>query len=312
VPGVTAAAVAFPLPFGHGFSGDCFHVEGRPVPSAKGCPDALVRQISPGYAAALGVRMARGRWFTAEDDKYAAAAVNETMAAAWWPGDDPTGRRFRLGTAPEFSPWYTVTGVVRNTKENGLDTERLPEIYVRRYGGSDILVRTAGDSASMVNAIRARIREADPGRAMFDVFPLERMVADSVTNRRAMTWLLGVFAAIALALAAMGIYGVVSYSVARRRQEVGVRLALGARRVDVVRLVLGQAMTPVGAGLVLGAVLSYLASGALRGFLYGVEPGDPQTLGGVCVLLALVALAASLVPAFRATRVDPVVALRPE
>lgn len=311
LPGVVTAAVAFPLPFGHGFSGDCFHVEGRPVPAAAGCPEALVRQVSPGYARALGLRVIRGRWFIDEDDEFG-SAINETMAAAWWPGEDAVGKRFRLGTAPRFSPWRTVLAVVRNTKENGLDTERVPEIYVRQYGGRDFLVRTAGEPLASVPAIRARIRAVDSSRAMFDVQPLESLVADSVSHRRVMTWLLAIFAGIALVLASIGIYGVVSYSVARRTQEMGVRVALGARPGHVTALVLAQAMTPVVIGILAGGVLSFLTARALTSFLFGVAPADPATLAAVAVLFAVVALVACLIPARRAARVDPAVALRCE
>lgn len=311
IPGVSAAAVAFPLPFGNGYSGACFHVEGRPVPAAKGCPTALLRQVSPGYAATLGMHVTRGRWF-AETDAEFGATINETMASAWWPGEDPLGRRFRLGAAPEFSRWYTVLGVVGNTKENGLDTKRLPEIYVRRYGGRDILVRTVGDPLATVAAIRGRVRKVDPGRAMFDVQLLETLIAESVRGRRTLTWLLGVFAGIALVLAAVGIYGVVSYSVARRTGEMGVRMALGARPGDVVALVLSHAMTPVFWGLILGCAASYLTARALASFLYRIPPADPATFAAVVVLFGAIALVACLIPALRATRVNPVVALRCE
>jgi putative ABC transport system permease protein len=311
LPGVTVAAVAFPLPFGRGFSADCFHVDGRPVPAAKGCPDALVRQVSPGYAAALGMRVTRGRWFTETDDGFG-AAINETMARVWWPGEDAVGKRFRLGTSPRFSPWYTVLGVVANTKENGLDTARLSEIYVRRYGGGDVLVRTAGNPLALVPAIRARIRGAAPGRSMFDVQPLEAMIAESVRDRRTLTALLAVFAGIALVLAAVGIYGVVSFSVARRTREVGLRMALGASRGDVVKDVLARGMAPVAVGTLVGGVASYWAARAMTGFLYGIAPTDPATFGGVVLIFGLVAFVACLIPARRATRVDPAVVLRCE
>ncbi len=311
MPGVSEAAVAFPLPFGRGFSADRFHVEGRPVPPAEGGPYALVRQVSPGYARVLGLRMSRGRWFSERDSEFL-AVINETMANRWWPGEEALGRRLRLGTTRQFSPWYTVVGVAVNTKENGLDSKSRPEIYVRSHGGTDILVRTAGDPLSLVKDIRARVRSADPGCAMFDVFPLEALVADSVADRRAMTWLLATFATIALALAVIGIYGVVSYSVARRTQEMGVRMALGAGSASVLRLVLAQAMASVAAGLVVGAGGSYLAGRALSRFLFGTAPNDSLTFAAVALLFLVVALGASLVPARRATRVDPVVALRCE
>jgi putative ABC transport system permease protein len=311
LPGVEAAAVAFPLPFGRGTSGDCVHVEGRPVPPPKACAEAIVRQVSPGYFAALGLRLRAGRWVT-EADAELGAAVNETMARAWWRGEAAVGRRFRMGRTPRYSPWYTVLGVVADTRENGLDRERVPEIYVRSYGGSDVLVRTAGDPLALVPVIRARVREVEKERAPFDIQPLESLIAESVRGRRILASLLGAFAAAALLLAGIGVYGVVAYAVARRTQEIGVRIALGASRVHVMALVLTQGLAPVAIGIGLGSLGVYWAAGVLRGWLFGISPTDPLTFAGVALLLALVALAACLLPARRAVRVDPVVALRCE
>ena len=310
LPGVDSAALTFPLPFGHGFSAGDFSVEGAPPPSAGRYPSARIHYVSPGYFRVLGLRLVKGRWFTREDEQ--AAVINQTMARQCWPGEDPVGRRFRVGSPVPNSPWYTVTGVAANTKENGLDKSETPEIYRPVSSASDLLVRTAGPPSAMIAAIRARIRSVDKDLAVYDVVPLDRRISESLWGHRTLTWLLAIFSAAALALAAVGIYGVAAHSIGRRTQEVGIRIALGARPGQVLGMVVAQGMRPVVIGIALGIAGAAAATRALGSMLFGVKPADPLAFGSVAVLLAIVALVACWLPARRATRVDPMEALRYE
>jgi putative ABC transport system permease protein len=290
---------------------DRFYVEGRPIPAKGQFPEARLHHVHPGYFRTIGMRLLRGRWFSASDD-VRTAVINETMARKFWPGEDPVGRRVHLGRPEEKSGWYTVVGVAGDTKEYGLDNPRVPEIHVPGAAASDFVVRTKGDPLALAPAIRARIRNANKELAVLDVETLERQRSGSVGDYRTLAVLLATFAGLALALAAIGIYGVIAYSVSRRTQEMGIRIALGAGSADVMKLVLRQGMRPVLAGIGLGAAGSYGATRILAGFLFGVKATDPLTFAAVATLMTAVALAACYLPARRATRIEPAAALRYE
>ena len=319
LPGVEAAAAAFPLPFGHGFSGDNFQSEGSPDPGRGHYTDARIHYVTPGYFRTLGMRLLRGRWFTFSDCGACdwrsfprAAVINEVLAREAWPGQDPVGRRFRLGTPVPNSAWITVLGVAATTKENGLESDTGPEIYMPTSSSTDILVRAAGDPLRLVPAIRARIRSVDRSQAIYDIYPLEERISESVSSNRILAWLLGMFAGMAALLSAVGIYAVISHSVARRTQELGIRMALGAEPRDVRQLVLRQGMRPVLAGAALGLVGASAATRVLSSFLFGVKAVDPLTYVTVALLLGVIALLACYLPARRATHIDPIKALRYE
>ncbi len=319
LPGVEAAAAAFPLPFGHGYSGDYFHAEGAADPGRGHYLDVRMHFVTPSYFRTLGMQLRKGRWFTFLDcgscssqNSNQAAVINELLAREAWPGQDPVGRRFRLGTPVPNSPWITVVGVAAPTKENGLDSETGPEIYMPTSGAADVLVRAARDPLSLVPAIRARIRSVDRSQAIYDIYALEERISESVRGHRTLTWLLGIFAGIAALLSAVGIYAVISHSVTRRTKELGIRAALGAEPAEVRELVLRQGMLPVLVGMATGVVCALAATRVLSTFLFGVKATDPLTYVVVVLFLGVIALLACYLPARRATRIDPMAALRYE
>ncbi|HUP05217.1 MAG TPA: ABC transporter permease [Bryobacteraceae bacterium] len=306
-PGVEAAAGAFPLPFGHGWSGNSFYVEGSQAPQNGRLPEARVRYAGPHYARALGLRIEEGRWFTAAEAGQS-AVINERMARAFWAGGSAVGRRFSLGGAKP--PWITVVGVAANTRENGIDADLGPEIYMPTLFQYDIVVRTAGSPGAIAGAVRSRIRSLDKAQAVYDVQPMTDRISESLVPERFFGVIVGSLAAVALVMAAVGLYGVIAYSAARRTQEVGIRIALGAAPAGVAALMVKQGMKPVLAGIALGAAGALAATRLLASFLFDVRPNDPPTFAAVCLLLAGVALIACWLPARRATRISAVAALR--
>ena len=288
----------------------------RPAEAAAGYgPVADVRVISHDYLKAMGVPLLRGRLFNEQDaaDAKGRVVINENMARRFWPGEDAIGKHIRIN-------WDTledeVIGVVGDVKHAGLDGEVRSMTYWpfsrNPYGSMTIAVRTAGEASGVVNAITGIVRQMDPDLVVANVRTMEEVVSDSVAERRLTMMLLAVFAGAALLLAAVGIYGVIAYSVTQRTQEIGIRMALGAQRGDVLRMIVGQAMALTAAGIVSGAFGAILLTRVMTGLLFNVKPGDPLTFSAVAVVLALVAASASYIPGRRATRVDPVIALRAE
>jgi putative ABC transport system permease protein len=245
------------------------------------------------------------------------ALVGETAARKLWPGQAPLGRRVKFpGTEKSPQPWRTVVGVVRDVKQYGLDREGVMQMYLphAQYPASFMttVVRSKSDTSALLGAVRREVGAADKELAVFNVATMEQLLADSVALRRFSMLLLGVFACVAVALAGVGIYGVISYSVAQRTREIGVRVALGAQRRDVLRLVLGRGLGLAGAGIALGLAGALAVTRVISSLLFGVGARDPVTFAAVAALLAFVALLACLAPARRATKVDPMVALRYE
>ena len=274
-----------------------------------------MRVISHDYLKTMGVPLLKGRLFNEQDaaDAKGRVVINDTMARRYWPDEDPIGKHIQIH-------WDNledeVIGVVGDVKHAGLDGEIRPMTYWpyarNPYGSMTIAVRTAGAGQGVVNAIGAVIRQMDPDLAVANVRTMDEVVANSVAQRRLTMLLLTIFAGAALLLAAVGIYGVIAYSVTQRTQEIGIRMALGAQRGDVLRMIVGQAMTLTAAGIVIGAIGAFLLTRVMTGLLFNVKPGDPLTFVAVAVVLALVAASASYIPGRRATRVDPVIALRAE
>jgi putative ABC transport system permease protein len=265
----------------------------------------------------MGIPLLKGRDFTEQDDERATNVmlINETLARRHFPGEDPVGRRLTI-TFGDEPAMREIVGVVGDVKHRGLTNESGSEVYVPYLQlpltGMNIVARTLGDPLSIVAAIRNESFAVDRNQPVANIRTMEQYLADSVARPRFNTVLLGLFAALALALAVVGIYGVMSYFVAQRTHEIGIRMAMGARSCDVLRMVVRQGMSLTMIGLVIGLTLAFAATRLLTSLLYGVGPTDPSTFVVISSLFALVALLACYIPARRAAKVDPIVALRHE
>jgi putative ABC transport system permease protein len=277
---------------------------------------ANYRSVTPGFIAALGMRLLRGRGITAADraDAPGVAVINETMGARYWPGEDPIGKRFS-SDSPD-GPWTTVVGVVADVHHDGLDRPVRPEMWLPVEQvpdpGLTLVLRTAEDPLDLVPVVRAEVRTLDPDLPLGSLSTLDRLVANSVAVPRLFLAFFGFFAMVAMLLAAVGIYGVTAYTVGQRTQEIGVRIALGADARGVVSMIVGQAMRVAGAGIAIGVVAALALSRALRTMLFELSPTDPATFLAIVLLLAAVSLVACWLPARRAAGVRPVEALRRE
>jgi putative ABC transport system permease protein len=313
LPDVESVAIAGDHPLDPGFT-NSFVVVGREA-EAKTWPEISVRRVTPGYFRTVGLRLVRGRLLQDSDATSAPAVllVNEAAARLFFSGREPLGAQISFWGAAR-----RIVGVVANERFHGLAAPPPPGVYVplaqapSANGAGVLLVRTRHDPALLANPIRAAVRELDPGLALFGVEPLEETVSRSVSERRFTMLLLGLFAALALVLAATGIHGVLSYAVAQRTREIGVRVALGARPWRIVRLVLMEGLVLDVVGLAIGLAGALALTRVLASLLYGTTPTDPVTFIGVALFLMVVALAATYIPARHATRVDPIVALRTE
>ncbi len=321
LPGVAAAGVARSLPLGSTIGDWGLRIDGY-VPPAGSNAKGDWQIVSAGYLDAMGERLARGRGFTSADtpDSQLVALVNEEMARRYFAGRDPIGGRFTIGG--QNRPWVTVVGVVKDVHHNGIAAPIKEKFYVphtqwhksvgnaNALRGMTLVVRTAGDPVSLTTPVRAIVRQLDPGLPVADVRTMNDVVGAALSTPRFTSMLLSIFAALALALSAIGIYGVLSYVVSRRTREIGIRVAIGARPVQVLAMVLrsgvGLALVGIGAGLAMAMAVTRL----LAGLLHGVTPLDPATFAGVGAGLTALAALASLVPAWRASRVDPVIALK--
>jgi putative ABC transport system permease protein len=282
---------------------------------------AIDRSITPGYLQTLGVPLVRGRHLDARDRDGAplAVVVNEQYAAAHWPNQDPVGRRIRFGFAN--TPWLTVVGVVGNVRQIGLDTPVEPEVYfpagqitfdVAFLWPQHLVVRTAGDPLALSAAVRQAVSEIDPDQPVANIQSMAQVFAADVLDRNTQMTLVIVFAALALVMASVGLYGVVSYTVTRRLPEIGVRMALGAQRTTVVIEIVRGALRLAASGIVVGAVGAFAATRLLTASLFSVSRVDPVTFAVTGTLMLVMSLVASAVPAFRGAGVDPSVTLRAE
>lgn len=315
LPGVQAVGATSSGPQFGGFEPVELLVEGRPAPPTGEYPQARFQNIGPGYFQTMQIPLRAGREFTAQDDARAPrrAIINETLAQRFWPQGNPLGQRLLLVREKET---VEVVGIVADTRRFGLGETVEPEIYwpylqAPRWA-SYFLLRTSGNPLALAAAVRSRVAGVDRDVVVTRVRTLEEVIASSFTRPRFNLLLLGSFAATALLLAAVGLYGVVSYSTAQRTQEIGIRMALGAGRQQVLKLVLGQGLKMAGIGVVLGLTASFWLARLLAGLLYGVTASDPLTFILTPVLLTGAALLACWIPAWRALRVDPLVALRYE
>jgi len=318
LPGVRGAAAVSAVPLGGFNTGIVFAVEGRPLPDPKTTPDADVRAATPGYFRLMGIPLLAGRDFTEQDDSASAlvAVISTTTAQRYWPDGNPLGARIRIGNV-ERGPLAEVVGVVGDVRHLSLEApEHRPMIYFpHRSTGSPsmtIVLAGTGDPAALTAPIRREVIALDPGLPLSSVRVMDDVVADAFTQRRFNVIVLGLFALAALMLAGIGLYGVMAYAVSQRNHELGVRLALGAQRGALVRMVLGESLRLVLGGVVLGLGGALLLNGLLSTMLFEVKPSDPVALAGASALLVGIALLGSFLPARRAARVDPLTTLRQE
>ena len=325
LPGVESAGVIDDIPLNGNGSHQPIAIEGRPVVAMSEQPEVDVRLISSGYMGAMHIPIVRGRDFSDTDvaGRPAAILISESMAQHFWPGEDPIGKRLTLSFFPDVV--REVVGVVGDVKLDGLDQARpstilympLGQVSTPATGGWNsfpmtLVVRSAANPAGMVSAVANAVHEVDREIPVRDIFTMDDLVTNSMSQQRFNMLLLGAFAGLALLLAAIGIYSVLSYSVKRRVQEIGIRLALGARIADVLRMVIIEGMRPTLLGVLIGTVGALAMGHVLSSLIYGVKPTDPATFVVVALVLAAIALFASVIPAYRAAKVDPVVALRYE
>ncbi|MCI0567901.1 MAG: ABC transporter permease [Acidobacteria bacterium] len=313
-PDVVAAAVTTELPLVGTDAGVFFTVEGKPVPEEAAIPSVSVRFVSPEFFKAMGIPIVRGRSFESGENVAPAAIISESMAARYWADEDPVGKRIHLNRPQDPGSFLSVVGVVRNVRHRGPRQEQLPTLYLPLFGSSAMtfVVRTTGDPVALAPVLRTAVTSIDAEQPVFDVLPMEKRLSDVLAPERFRALLLALFAGAALILAAGGIYGVLSSQVRRHAREIGIRLALGAQKRDVLGWVLRQGMVPVGCGLVAGCAGALLLTRLFSGLLYGVKPHDAATFVQIAALLTVVALIACWIPARRAARVDPMVALRNE
>jgi predicted permease len=334
IPGVTAATISWgALPL----SGDdeqLFWMEGQPKPSNPNDMNwALKYVVEPDYLPAMGIRLKQGRFFSLQDNEHSpkVAVIDEALAARFFPNQDPVGKRISLddGSASQQGSPVQIVGVVGHVKQWGMDNDDASQLQAQLYlsfmqlpdnamvlspGGVSIVVRSEGDGSGLFDSIRRTIQRGNDQQSVYGAQTMEELISSSIADRRFSMELLGAFAALALALAGVGIYGVSSHLVGQRTHEIGVRVALGAQRNDVLRLVLGQGvrLTIIGMAIGLAAALGLTQFMAKYSLLFAVSATDPLAYAAAAILLMVVALGACYIPARRATRVDPVIALRNE
>jgi predicted permease len=316
--GILSAGVVSELPLGGSSNSGTFEIDGRPVDRAENLPHAELWSASPTYFPTLGIPLTRGRLFDARDsaDRPAVAIVSEALAARYFPGVDPIGQRIDFEGGPGARSWREIVGVVGDVRDRRLDKAAEPQLYVpygqRSTGGLFVVVRRPGEAASALPDVRAVVRELDPDLPIYNATTMADLQAKDTRDRRIVRSALVGFAAAALLLAALGLYGLLSQMVRDRVPEIGVRMALGASPADMMRLVLREAASVGLFGMLGGLATAFAATRLLKGLLFGVSTTDPLTYIVVPLLLAMVILAACALPARRAARVDPLVALRSE
>jgi putative ABC transport system permease protein len=323
LPGVQAAGVCRVLPLTGNDASLNFQIEAQPRVSSADQPRAKFRTASGGYFSTLGIPLLRGRFFDNRDNQQTPKVViiNEMAARRYWPGENPIGKRILSGF--DDSQWSTIIGIVGDVKYAGLDAAASPETYyhylqippeVMNFTEATVAlaIRTSTDPAAMTSSVRQELRALDPSQPVFNVRSMQDLLQGSLSQPRFRTFLIGMFASLALVLAALGLYGVVAYSVSQRTTEIGVRVALGAQPGNILNLVVFRAAGLSMIGLAIGVAISLAGSRLISRFLFGVSAADPITLGATSLVILLVALTAALVPALRACKIDPAIALRSE
>jgi putative ABC transport system permease protein len=318
LPGVEAAAATSNLPLTGGRWGRSLTVEGYPILSVGQAPMIQHTVVMPGYFTALGIPVLQGRDFSETDGVNApkVTIIDERLAREYWPNVSPLGKRIRFGPPEDNEPWHTVVGVVGAVRHSRLDVDTDKIVYLPHLqipvNGLALVVRAAANPESLAGPVRSKVREIDPDLPVVKVITMEDVVGQSVWQPRLYSILFGIFAVVALLLATVGIYGVMSYTVTTRTREFGVRMALGAQSGDLLRLIMGQGMRLAFLGIVIGLLGAFALTRLLKNLLFEVTATDPLTFALITALLTLVVLAACWLPARRATKVDPLVALRYE
>src|SRR5215813_6409045 len=336
LPGVEATAAASGLPLGNNGWQTSFLVEGRPRPPRNQTPLMEACTVTPDYFKAMNIPLKRGRFFTDRDDRswlegkdlsklnedqrymagLNAIVIDEEFARRYWPNEEAVGQRIRLGGGGD-GPLMTVQGVVGRVKMDGLsqDSNRVqgyfPFLQIP-FGGMTVIVKGSSDPNQLISSIREQVRQIDPDQPIFGVRTMNEIRSESVASERLNLTLLSLFAGIALVLAIVGVYGVMSYSVSQRTHEIGIRMAIGAQPRDVFKMIIGQGMLLAVLGVVVGLILAFIFTRLMASMLFGVKATDPVTFGSIALLLTVVALLACFIPGRRATKVDPVVSLRYE
>lgn len=317
LPGAQSVAVAGNLPFTYNGDSMGIAVEGIPDPPIDQWPDVIFRTVGPGYFATMGIPLVRGRDFNDRDSRETelAVVVSEKMVKRYWPNEEPIGKHLKPGSTTSDIPWFTVVGVVKDVRQNDFIAEPKMQMYFNYRQLKDLvpnalIVRTSVDPLSLTTSARNTIWAVDKDQPVSEIDSMEHIVAGAVARQRFSTLLLGLFAGVALILAAVGIYGVMSYSVAQQTREIGVRIALGAQRSDVLKMTVKHALKLVGFGLACGVIIAFVLTRVMANQLFGVRATDPTTFLIIAFIQLLVALLASYLPAIRATRVDPIIALR--
>jgi putative ABC transport system permease protein len=317
VPGILSAGMISNVPLSHPEPLK-LRIEGRPSLTDSEAPSADVYWVSPEYFRVLKIPLKHGRFFTNQDGvvEPPAAIVSESLVRSRFTGLDPIGKRIQLGSQQEHGPWFTIVGIVGDVRNNGLDQEPDQAVYIPQavdpFHYTRLLARTAGDPMSFEKAIRAAIREVDPAQAVFHVQPMDDYVAAFLSDRSFTLTLISLFGTLALLLAAVGIYGVISYTVGLRTREVGIRMALGAERVAIMKMILRDVLMLLAGGLATGYLCAITLTRFLSHLLFEVRPTDVVTSASVALVLASVAILAAYLPARRAAAVDPSQALRSE
>lgn len=326
LPGVESTATTELLPLGGSDSENQFYVTNRPKPSPSELPLAMSYIIAPGYLKTMRIPLLKGRFFEQSDTLSSAPVIviDENMAEQYFPGEDPTGQHLSMPTGPDKAIDFQIIGVVGHVKQQNLDTSdgaivgaqmyiainQVPDEFI--YPGSTLVVRTSAEPSGYLPAIRNALTSMGGNATLSDAKTMEQLRGELISDRRFTLILVGVFSALALILASIGIYGVISYSVAQRTREIGIRMALGASQGQVLRMVVGGGAKLAAMGILIGAAGALVLTQFIRSFLYGVSPSDPVTFAGISLALASVALLASYVPARRAMKIDPNTALRYE
>jgi putative ABC transport system permease protein len=317
LPGVKIAAFSSILPLDGGDSDRNFFIEGMPPPRTNDeTPTTWFRRVSAEYFDAMGIRIKRGRAF-GPGEAERLVVVNDVLANRFWPGQEAIGRRIKFAEAPE-APWFTISGIVDDVKQGGARSAPRMQTFIpywhlpREAGFTNVVLKTTGDPALLASPLRLAVRELDADVPVSGASPLTTMVAASIAEPRFLAQIVGVFAALAALLAALGVYGVLAYSVRQRTPEIGVRLALGAGRAEIMRMVIGDGLRLAAIGLIAGGLIAWNITPFLSDVLFEVKPGDPVTFIGTVALVLLATLVATVIPARRATRVDPATALRAE
>jgi putative ABC transport system permease protein len=319
IPGVKSAALTTNLPLYRQGNSISITFQDRPAPPPGQEVIITTRIVSPSYFETMGIQLLKGRQFTAQDNENSqrAVIVSEGMARRYWPDQDVLGKRISPGTPQRPEDWFQVVGVVNDVHQFQLDIQPKPQMYLTyRQAGffdlRDLVVKTEVEPTSLAATVRRSVWEIDKEQPVSNISTMEGIIAESLARQRFSMLLLGIFAAVAMILAAVGIYGVMSYSVAQRRNEIGIRMALGAQKMDVLKLTVGSGLKLVVIGLVLGLIGAVLLTRLMSTLLFGISATDPLTFVLISAILVAVALLASYIPARRATKVDPLVALRYE